>query len=1044
MTALRRVAFPFWLAGVRLVRRGGRIALVAAGLAAAAAMLAGVYSGAVAAQDRDVGRQLRALSPDSRSIHVAWFSVGGQAAPYATLDRHVRRVLRGVTARRPTGTSLYRESQLGGAFLGLGAVDDLGRWVRVRSGRLPRPCTRRRCEVLVIRRGGRIPNVPGLRLVPVGEGDVVTATLFGDAVPALGLHQSQFLQRMSRYHRPAPPPLVLANGVAGLDTWPRLHDAYRTYSWVVPLDRRLVRSWSVGAFTTRIERTRARLQAESFGFDLEAPTDELRAAADSGRLVARRLLLLGGEAVALLLAFAVLAGVRLRPDVEASRSRLLAGGAHRWQIELQVLAEAAAMAVPGVVFGWVAGAAVAALVAGRAGEPTGGLLRHSVLSGQGLLVALVLLAVAVTLLALTLSVRPLSYRGRSISPLDVAGVAAVAVIAVALVRGAADAGTLLAQNGTGAILLLLPVLVGFAAAVAVARLLPLALRGLERAVPRDSLSLRLAALALARRPGRAAVAVGFLVVAVGLALFAETYRATLLRGQRDQASFAVPADYVVREDVSQLIPVRVAVTRDVVRSLGPVAARPVLRQSGGITGAAGLGSVAVLGLDPPSLASIGGWRGDFASRSPGALTKAVAAKGPTALRGAPLPAAAIRLVLPFRVVGTQVGVVASVRRPDGSFASLPLGHNDGSRPQELVSVIPPAARGGKLVAFGFTPPPRIVEFGGDQGGPATGTVRFGAPLAVTPRGRVPVTDYADWVGTAGITRIEHGGGGGVGFQLSLTNEVQTYLRPRQPTDGRALPAVVSPRLEAIAGRNGILGLEVAGQRLLFRAAAVARRFPSATSADTRDFVVADRRLVETALNAAQPGAGFPTELWLDTSPGRRAALAARLRRPPFDVLSVASRAGLERSLRHDPVARAAVLMLEVASVTALVLALVGLVLGTAAERRDEAGDLFDLEAQGLPPAALRLQLRLRALVLALAGTAGGVATSAILSLLVVGFVELTANAGVPNPPLVISLDWPVILLAALAGALLAAALVVSVSGLGFRGPVPERYGEGAA
>jgi hypothetical protein len=896
--------------------------------------------------------------------------------------------------------------------------------------------------VLVIRRGGRIPDVPGLRLVPVGEGDVVTPTLFGDAVPALGLHESRFFQRMSRYHRPAPPPLVLANGVAGLDRWPRLHDAYRTYSWVVPLDRRLARSWTAGALARRIERARAQLQGESFGFDVEAPTDELRAAVDDGRVAAQRLLLLGGEAVALLLAFAVLAGVRLRPDLEASRERLLAAGARRWQIELQVLAEAAALGVSGVVLGWLAGTVAAAVVAGRTAEPTGALLRHSVLSGEGLLVALLLLAVAVGLLALTLALRPLEYRGRSISPLDVAALGAVAVIAVAIARGGADAESLLARNGTGAILLLLPVLVGFVAAVAAARVLPAVLRLLERAVPRGSIGLRLASLSLARRPGRAAVAVGFLVVAVGLALFAETYRGTLLRGQRDQAGFAVPADFVVREDVSQLVPVRVAVTPQVIRSLGPVDARPVLRQSGSISGAAGLGSIAVLGLDPTSIANVGGWRGDFAGRSPAALAAVVAARGRSALRGAPLPRSATKLVLPVRIVGTQVGVVASVRRPDGSFASLPLGHNHGARPQELVSVIPPAARGGSVVAFGFVPPPRIVEFGGDQGGPATGSVRFGGLLAVTPHGRVPVTGYGGWTGTTGVAQIEHGGG--IRFRLTLTNEFETYLRPRQPTDGRALPAVVSPRLGAIAGPNGVLGLEVAGQRLRFRAVAVARRFPSATSADTRDFVIADRRLVETALNAAQPGAGFPTELWLNAAAERRAALAARLHRPPFDVLSVASRAGLERLLRHDPVARTAVAMLEVASVTALVLALLGLVLGLAAERRDEAGDLFDLEAQGLAPGALRLQLRLRALVLAVSGVLGGLLTALVLSLLVVGFVELTANAGVPNPPLVLSLDWAVVLPAALAGTVAGAALIALVTALGFREPVPERYGEARA
>jgi ABC-type antimicrobial peptide transport system permease subunit len=133
-------------------------------------------------------------------------------------------------------------------------------------------------------------------------------------------------------------------------------------------------------------------------------------------------------------------------------------------------------------------------------------------------------------------------------------------------------------------------------------------------------------------------------------------------------------------------------------------------------------------------------------------------------------------------------------------------------------------------------------------------------------------------------------------------------------------------------------------------------------------------------------------------------------------------------------------MLEVAAVTALVLALVGLGLGVVSERRDEAADLFDLEAQGLAPASLRRQLRLRALVVAAGGVVGGVLTALVLSLLVVGFVELTANAGVPNPPLVLAVDWPVVLLAALAAALLAAAVVAVITSRAFRHATPERYG----
>jgi hypothetical protein len=298
-----------------------------------------------------------------------------------------------------------------------------------------------------------------------------------------------------------------------------------------------------------------------------------------------------------------------------------------------------------------------------------------------------------------------------------------------------------------------------------------------------------------------------------------------------------------------------------------------------------------------------------------------------------------------------------------------------------------------------------------------------------------VTDYAGWLGTTGVQRLRRGDG--IHFALTLTPQLNTYLRPRQPTDGQALPAVVSPRLGAIAGRNGVFGVNVAGQGLLFRAVAVARRFPSATSQDTTDFVVADRDALMTALNAAQPGAGFPTELWVGTG-GQ--AVAKRLQRPPFDVLSVASRAGLERRLRDDPVARAAVAMLEVAAVTALVLALAGLGLGVVAERRDDAADLFDLEAQGLAPASLRRQLRLRALVVVVGGAAGGVLTALVLSALVVGFVELTANAGVPNPPLVLAVDWPVVLVAAVVTTLLAAVVIALVTARAFRHATPERYG----
>ena len=1042
VTNLRRLAFPLWLALARLTHRGGRLVLVALGLAAAAAMLGAVLAGTVAAQDRDVGHRVAALPPEVRAVRVNWFSVGGQAAPYATLDGRVRRELGRVVDRPATATSLYRESRLGGAFLGLGAVEGLGRWVRVRSGRLPHRCEPERCEVLVIRRGGRIPNVPGLRLVPVGEGDLRTATLFGDAVPAETLRQSASVRFAVRYHRPAPPPLVLANGVAGLDRSARLHDAYRSYGWVVPLDRSLVRSWSAGSLAERIEHARSVLQAEAFGFALSAPTDDLLAAADSSRVAGRRLLLLGGEAVALLLAFAVLVAARLRRDVEAARDRLLSSGVRRWQSGLEVAVEAAAMAVAGTLVGWIAGSAAAAVVADRAGEPVGALLRHSVLSGRGIATALLLATGAAIVLGAALAIRPLSLGGLSLSPLDIAALGAALAVAVALLRGAADTQALVAGNGTGVVLLLLPALVGFAAAVAATRLLPAGLRLLERAVPRGALAFRLAVLGLARRPGYAAVAVGFVVVSIGLALFAETYRWTLVRGQHDQAAYAVPADEVVREDLSQLITVRAAVTPRAVRSLGPgVRVRAVTRQAGSIQGAADVSGIAVLGLDPQAVRLIDGWRSDFAAGARAELARLIEPRRPVTLRGAALPKNATSLAVPVRVTGTEIGITASVRQRDGSFAALDLGRNQGTKRQRLVAAIPRPARGGTLVALRFEPPPKLEERGADTGAPAVGSVDLGRPVALSPGGAHTVTDYGGWIGTTGLRHLP--ARNGVRFGLTLTNQVDTYVRPRQPTDGLRIPAVVSPRMSAIAGSDGLLGVDVAGQPVVFRLAAVARRFPGTASADTEDFVVADRHTLETALNASQPGAGFPTELWLDVTSSRLAAVEARLRRPPFDVLSVSSQARLEHELRSDPVARAALVLLEAAAVTAIALALLGLVLGAVSERRDEAAELFDLEAQGMPPVRLRRQLRLRALVVGTAGLAGGILTGLVLSLLVVRFVELTANATSPSPPLVLSFDWLVVALSGLAAAALATLLVGLATGRAFRGASPPRYGDAA-
>jgi hypothetical protein len=204
-------------------------------------------------------------------------------------------------------------------------------------------------------------------------------------------------------------------------------------------------------------------------------------------------------------------------------------------------------------------------------------------------------------------------------------------------------------------------------------------------------------------------------------------------------------------------------------------------------------------------------------------------------------------------------------------------------------------------------------------------------------------------------------------------------------------------------------------------------------------VVADLSTVANKLNAQSPGLGVIDEMWIDG-----AVPPETLRRAPFDVLHADSRTELEARLRADPLSRGALLTLAGTALVALLLAVVGLLLGLVSDLRDENGELRDLEAQGATPADLRRHLRLRTLVVAAAGLIGGLVTGLVLSALVTDLVTLTANAGAPQPPLRLVFDLPLVLLGVLVYALLAWATVVLATHAAFRGKAVGRVSEAGA
>lgn len=1027
MTAVRRLLFPLGLARARLGRRLGRVALVGLGLAAAAATLAAVLAGGLVAEDRSVGRAIEAIPEPERAVRVASFGVQGERDPAREqLDRAARSALGSVTDGEAVATLLFRTGSIGGALVDLGAVDGLAPWVRLSSGRLPEQCRPERCEVVRIRGDGPPPAPGDVRLVEVGEASLVSETLFGRFVEPGG------------YHQPATPPLLLAEGVETLAAAPSLASRYRTSGWVVPLRAGSVRAWETRSLENRVVQARVALGETSGGFEIEAPVAEIAAAGDTAQAAGRRLLVIGGQAAALLVAFALLAAAALRRDVEAARRRLTWFGARRSQLELGTAAEVGAVALAGTAAGWALGAGIAVAIAREAGTPAGEIVSQSVLSGGGLAAAAALAAGSALVLFLAVRSRPVRLAGLAVTPLDVAALGALGVVAVTLLRGSADADTLAREGGTGALLLLLPGLVAFVAAVVFARALGPGLRALERLARRGSVPVRLAALSLARRPGPAAIAIGFLVVSLGLALFAETYRSTLARGQADQAAFAVPADAVVREDLRQLVPpLEAARGEDYEAATGGGTAMPVFRVQGAVPRLGLEGGVTVLGLPAAHVAEVGGWRDDFAAASREELARLVQPERPAVLAGIELPADARELSLAARVTGAPVLLSASMVTPEGRFVNAELGRLVAGSPAVLSAPVPAEARGGRLVALTFSPPIRIEEPGASAGRAVRGVLTTRGIGVVTADGAATIRRFEDWVPTnTTVSAVVQTGP--TEFHYALTNQVVSRFRPRQASDEAPIPVLATPRLAAAAGPGGTLSLEAARVDLRARVVGTVERFPGIEG----EGLVADRDLLATAMNASTPGSAEPNEVWLDAPDPAR--LGTALAAPPFDRLAVTERAEVARSLRADPLARAALLTLGAAALVALALALVGLLLGVVADLRDERGELFDLEAQGAAPAGLRRQIRLRAGIVAAVGVVGGAVTGAVLSALVVDLVRLTANAARPEPPLLVALDLPVVALAILAYALAAALVVGLATARAFRSPAPSRVSEAAA
>jgi hypothetical protein len=1015
------------LARVRQAR--GRWLVVSAGVALCTVLPVLVATVTALTAQAALRTGLAELPPGDRSVVVSYngFLDASQAA---RLDAAVRRRLPALTGLPIRRQLIFRpiSDGHGGAFV-LGAADGLPGAVRLVDGRLPASCTPSRCEVVEVVTPGTPARATGyattaaqaLGVVVVGR--VVRAEdtlLSGTFDPGRGV------------------PLLLADGVDDAARLASLSVFQRSYGWAARLDLSRVRTLGVPGWLSRGSQVADALWLDEAGLVLTTPDDVLRSEDARVRASARRFALLGGATAVLLLGTAVAGGAAVRRDHTRFIDALRRRGARRGQIGVLVAGEVAVTVLAGVVAGLLVAGGLAAAMAAGARLPV--LPTAATALAAAMWAVIGLAAAAGILLALTLT-WPVAASGGARGvwrAVEGAAVACLATAALLAARGGVSASGPAGDGASGRTDPLAAVAAGArparrraAAGPGVAAAGPM---GAAR-VPRRAVAARLGISAVTARPLRPVATAAMLAAAVAATVFAASYRATLDRGAADQAAFAVPLDARVRVGDSLQRPLDVAPPAAYAAAAGTGgAAYGVLRLAGSVrTAPTESAAVQVIGVPRAVLPRIARWPVVTGDRSSATVARRIAV--PAAEAGVALPAGRrLRVLTPGSPV--VLAVTAWVRTADGRERAVPLAVSRSGGQAALVGELPELAGAGADPAA--PAPLRLIALQAQQAtdeatihqhalGESTrdvavpaGRITFGA---ADVDGRPVGTAGGAWSGWSGLKPVAPGE---AVLDYRLTTGQVLLTAPGLAPPPSPLPVAVDPATAAGA-TGGMLTIVLDSVAVPARVVATLPRFPTVSGR----FAVADVDAVGLLADRTTPGSGEPGEVWVSGPRVAQGMASAR-----FAGLDIGYRSQVAERLRADPVARGAIGLLQVGAWLALAVAMLGLVLLVLTERRDDAGELYSWEADGVSPATLRGALWWRAAAVALPAVPAGVLIGVGLTRLTARLVAVTATAGVPQPPLAAAGGGLTALGAAAAGVALALAVAGLVAARALREPVP--------
>jgi hypothetical protein len=245
------------------------------------------------------------------------------------------------------------------------------------------------------------------------------------------------------------------------------------------------------------------------------------------------------------------------------------------------------------------------------------------------------------------------------------------------------------------------------------------------------------------------------------------------------------------------------------------------------------------------------WRSDFSSSPPRRIAHRLAPDGEPRPARLPIPAGTTSLSLPARVKGNALAVGLAVADERGRIKVLSLGEARG-RSAVLSAQAPRSARYVLGLQFALPAAEQFAfahrETEATVSTAPAGTLELGSLDAHGPDGRRLVTDWRGWVFPSG-GRVVPGMPVRIRFAFQDTGR-RLIFRPRQPTDGRPMPVVVSPEIAAAGGGVGReVTLDFQDASVTARIVGVASRMPTIASA-SGPFVLADGGWLSTAVGAS--------------------------------------------------------------------------------------------------------------------------------------------------------------------------------------------------